>query len=497
VEILGVAAILAITAGLRFVSIGEKSFTADEAFAAYKAAQPIPTIITMSAREDTQPPLYYVVLSLWSRTLGWDDITLRSLGVITNVLTVAGIYWVARSLGGSNIGKLAAFLAAISPFQILAAQEARNYSLLGLLTLISWATLLVAVQGRRWGWITYVGATVLTLYTHYLAFLTVVGQGVFVLLAAPLSRREWLASQLVILGLILPWLGKASATVSGIVAWVLPRQVPISTDLTTLLGFLSFGGHAFGFGGWFAEPGKISLIERTAILSPFLALTFCGVAALWKGPRTLWILVGYLLVPMVVMAVLFLRAGIFTPRYFSFLYPPFGILLSFGISYLAQRIVPARYGVAALVLGGLVLLFNAAALYDAQTDPKYDVFNWRGVATLLTKQAGPNDLITVFPEFDRIGLVRYFHGGQQVQPSSKLIMSHSPEQSAELAVLREGRGLFRSYAASHEVMWIVIGYQISPPAIRTLNAQLAGIYDVREMTNFNAIRVFRATRHQP
>jgi len=494
-EIIGVVAILAVAATLRFVAIGEKSFTVDEAFSAYKAGQPIPTIIAMSVRDDTQPPLYYVALSLWGQTLGMGDRTLRSLGVIASTLTVAGTYWLARSLGGRNVAILAALLAAISPFQILAAQEARNYSLLGLLTLISWASLLVAVQGGKWGWIAYIGATILTLFTHYLALLNIIGQGIFVFATAPQSRRAWLVSQLVIVGAVLPWFVKAAGTVFGTASWSLPRQVPIYADLTTLLGFLSFGGHAFSFGGWFVEPGTSSLLERTAILSPFLVLTIYGAAVIWKHSRIIWFLGGYLLVPMLAMGVLFLRAGAFTPRYFSYLYPPFSLFLAFGISHLAQRIAPARYNTAILILGGLILLFNGAALYDAHTDPRHDVFNWRGVATLLTNHAGSADLVTVFPDFDRIGLVRYFHRAQQIRQSPTLILNPSSDESTDRAVVQAGRALFHSYAASHEVMWLVIGYQVPPPAIKTLNAQLAGIYDIREMTNFNGIRVFRAIRH--
>lgn len=495
VEIIGVAALLAIATTLRFASIGEKSFSADESYSAYRARQLAPAILALTGREDAHPPLYYVALSLWSRTFGADDVALRSLGAIASILTVAGTYWVARSLGGRFIGMLAAILAAVSPFQILAAQEARMYSLLGLLTLVSWAMLLVAVEGRRWGWIVYVGATVLALYTHYFAFLNLVGQGVFVLLTATRSRRDWLVSQLVILGLFLPWLGKLSETVS----WFQPfRPMPVEGQhLTTFLGFLSFGGHAFGFGGWFADQGTAPFLEQAAILAPFLALIAFGVAALWKHPRGLWFVLGYLLIPVLVVVVLSLRTNIFRPRYFSFLFPPFAILMAFGIFHLAQRVAPARHRVATLALGFLVLLFSAPALNEAHTDSKYHVFNWRGVATLLDREAGPNDLIVVSPGFDRVALARYFHGAQQIAAMDPYELSGNSGRDLEDLAVRQGRALFRTYAASHDVMWVVIGYQNPQTALVRLAAQLDGIYDVRGMADFKAIRVLRATRHRP
>ncbi len=58
----------------------------------------------------------------------------------------------------------------------------------------------------------------------------------------------------------------------------------------------------------------------------------------------------------------------------------------------------------------------------------------------------------------------------------------------------QGRALFWTYAASHDVMWVVIGYQIPQTALVRLAARLDGIYDIRGMADFKAIQVLGAAR---
>jgi len=436
--------------------------------------------------------LYYVVLSLWRRVFGDSDGALRSLGAVASVLTVAGTYVLARSLGGPLVAMLAAFMLAISPFQILAAQETRMYGLLAFITLLSWGSLLEAVQGKRWAWIGYVIATVCALYTHYFAFLSLIGQGIFVQATATRSRRSWLASQLAIVVLLIPWTTKISETIGWFHPFsaTMPLVPPIAWgDVITFLSFLTFGGHAFGFGGWYGgTAGSASAIAQIVILAPFLALAVYGAVVVRERPRSLWFLLCYLVVPVAIVAVLSVRAGMFLPRYFSFVAPPFAILMAHGIVRLAQRLAPAHPYAVGVALGLFVLLFNAAGLRDARSNPRHDVFNWRAVAMLLTKEAGPNDLIAVFPGFDHPALARYFHGSQQV-----LLGYPAPPDEDDAGIVKRGRAAFRSHAAKHEVIWFVIGYQVRQPALTRLQRELDGIYEIRSETNFQAIRVFRAT----
>ncbi len=496
VESVVVTAIIVVAAVLRFTSIGDKSFWADEAYSAFVASQPPEVIISLARRGDAHPPLYYLALSLWSQLFGADDIALRSLGAVASILTVGGTWWLGRRLGGPSVGAVAAFLTAVAPFQVLAAQEARMYPLLGLLLVLSWSALLVALDGRRWGWAGYVVATTLALYTNYFAVLVIIGQGIFVFATASRFRPSWLVSQLVIVMMYLPWLGTFFGTVfSGRGFPFLRLPVGIET-LTALLGLLSFGGHGFGFQGWFGGHAA-SVPAQAAILAPFLGLATVSVASLWKHPRVLWVIAGYLIIPIAVAFIFSLRNNVIYPRYFSFLFPPFAMLLAFGIHSVAASVAPAFQKTTGALLGAILLLFSVPVLLDISTNPKYHVFNYKSAAAWLAAEAGPNDLVVVIPGFARFPLSRYFRGPQQITPMDPYELSDLGTGRArnDPAAEAYSRALFRSYTARHNVMWVVTDSGLPETALVRLGSLLHGIYDLRSVAGFNAIRIFKTVRH--
>ncbi len=496
VRSVAIVAIIATAAILRFAWIGSKSFWADEAYSAFIASHSATELVALTAHEDAHPPLYYLLLSLWGRSFGTEDATLRSLGALASVLTVAGTFWLGRRLGGTQVGTLAAFLTAVAPFQVLAAQEARMYSLLGLLTVLSWAVLLVAVEGNLWGWVGYVALTTLALYTHYFAFLVLLGQGVFVLAADARVRPRWLVSQLAIFVLYIPWLGKFFETIFSGRSWPFLRLPVKGEAMTAFLGLLSFGGHAFGFEGWFGGR-TISIPAQAVILTPFLGLATIGVLSLRKDPRSLWCLVGYLFIPVVVAFAVSFRNNIFYPRYFSFVFPPWAILCAFGMLRVAMWVPPTFQRATVLTLSLAFLVVNTPVLHDLYTSPKYNVFDWRDTAALITKNAGPDDLIVIVPAFGKVPFARYFHGSQLILPMDpyELVDPRTGRARGNPSTDARNRALFRAYAARHEVLWIITDAGMPPTALERLGALLAGVYDLRGVTGFNAIRVYKTTRH--
>ncbi len=497
VEAVLVAAILAIAVAFRFVTIEGKSFWFDEAYSAQVANQSAHDVIARVAREDTHPPLYYLLLSLWGHVFGTGDGALRSLGAIASLFTVAGTWMIGRRLGGPAVGVLSAFLTAVSPFQVLAAQEARMYALLGLLTLLSWGALLAACDGRRGAWVAYVIATTLALYTHYFAFLTLAGQAIFVLATARPLWRHWGLSQLAVGALFLPWLRTFLSTYASGKGWPFIRP-PIGLDsVTQLLGLLSFGGHAFGFSGWFGG-GSASVPKQSVILIPFIGLLAIGFFAVRKQPRVLWALIGYLVVPVVLALAFSARHNVFYPRYFSFVFPPFAMLSAFGLLAVAMKVPPVAQRPIMLTWALILVVVFGQALQEAYANPKFDLFNWRRTGALITAEAGPTDLIAITPAFGTFPFSRYFHGPQQIipmwpyefnDPSGQALVPQEPKVSA--------RALFQTYAADHEVLWLVVTIPFTQTASVRLTSVFKGIYDLQQISDFKGITVFKMRRHSP
>ena len=78
---------------------------------------------------DTSPPLYYLLLSGWTRQLGTSDAAVRLFSALWAVATVPVLWLVARRVGGEPAALAAAVLFAINPLGLYYSVEARMYSM--------------------------------------------------------------------------------------------------------------------------------------------------------------------------------------------------------------------------------------------------------------------------------------------------------------------------------------------------------------------------------
>jgi uncharacterized membrane protein len=150
-------------------------------------------VIHSLREEDLQhPPLYYILLYYWVRLFGSSIACVRCLSALLSLLTIGGMYWLARRLFESRLAAwLAVGLVAISPLQIIFAQEARPYSLWECLTVISSVALLRVLElkpdaplGRKvTRWTIYTVLLALGLYTHLFFGFVVAAHVLYVLVA--------------------------------------------------------------------------------------------------------------------------------------------------------------------------------------------------------------------------------------------------------------------------------------------------------------------------
>ena len=156
------------------------------------------TVRSLAAEEPQHPPLYFAIAHLWLqawRHLGLDLNhaigAIRSLSALLSLLTVPLIGWLGWLLFGSaQVSWVAMALLAVSPFQLLYAQEAREYSLWTVMILLSSVLLLRAARtsthltgslGRaRFNWGLYAFSLSLGLYTFPSTLLVMVAHGLYV-----------------------------------------------------------------------------------------------------------------------------------------------------------------------------------------------------------------------------------------------------------------------------------------------------------------------------
>jgi 4-amino-4-deoxy-L-arabinose transferase-like glycosyltransferase len=215
---------------LRFYKIDAQSLWYDEGNSARIAERSIQLIIEGSAG-DIHPPLYYVLLKFWRAIFGDGETALRAFSTLCGVLTVLFAYLIGRDLFNTQVGLLASFFVAVSPFAVYYSQEVRMYALLALCASVStWALIRFSLfdirnSNRSLHVVLvslFVVATAAGLWTQYAYPFVMLAQGVYVLgwLAYQKEARARLLitytiANVVAIALFLPWLQIAIRQISG------------------------------------------------------------------------------------------------------------------------------------------------------------------------------------------------------------------------------------------------------------------------------------------
>jgi uncharacterized membrane protein len=331
------AFVLAIAAETRFLGLDLRSLWFYEAFSVHLAQRSIPAILQFLPRNDTHPPLYYLLLGAWIHLFGSSESVVRGLSALAGVLMIPLLYAFARQMVDGDVALVAAALLAGSAFATVAAQEARMYPLLGLLALISWLSLRRGVQRPiAWPWLAYVASSVLMLYTHYFGFLVLGSQVLYLLPLVRHNRRTLLAAALAvgaIVVLFLPWVPVFVVHATSGRAYPTFRQPVGLSVVVDLLALYGFGGELFGAAGYF-HGGVLPLWQESLLVYPVVCLVGAGAYAI-RGERA-WCLLCYWAAPVAMALVLSVRHNVFYTRYFSFLAPSFALLVASGIGATAS-----------------------------------------------------------------------------------------------------------------------------------------------------------------
>ena len=162
-------------------------------------------------RHDGHPPLYYVLLAIWTTVLGDGDVAVRSFSGVLGVVSLPLVWMVARRHLDRTGALLALGVMASSPFAIRYATEARMYLLLLVLLLAGHLVVVRAWASPSTGRLAGVAAVAAALLlTHYWSLFLMAVVGVGLLLVGRRRDRERafrLAGALAAGGVaFLPWL---------------------------------------------------------------------------------------------------------------------------------------------------------------------------------------------------------------------------------------------------------------------------------------------------
>jgi 4-amino-4-deoxy-L-arabinose transferase-like glycosyltransferase len=206
---------------LRFYKIDAQSLWYDEGNSARIAERSIQLIVE-GAAGDIHPPLYYLLLKFWRAFFGDGEMALRAFSTLCGVLTVLLAFLIARDLFNTQVGLLASFFVAVSPFAVYYSQEVRMYALLALCTSVStWALIRFSIFDIRYANRSsrvapvslFVVATATGLWTQYTYPFVMLAQGVCVLVWLAYQKEArarllitYTIANVVAIALFLPWL---------------------------------------------------------------------------------------------------------------------------------------------------------------------------------------------------------------------------------------------------------------------------------------------------
>jgi dolichyl-phosphate-mannose-protein mannosyltransferase len=349
--------------------------------------------------------LYYFLLRLWT-VFGTSEFALRSFSVLLSVATVPLVALLGTRLYSRKAGILAAAVFSFHVWNINFAREARTYPLLTLLLVVGWLlTARIAkdpTSTRNWAWFGIV--SVLAVYSHFLAVLTIAAQFATMLLV-PLTWKQFkklLATGVWIVVGCLPLIKYALRETAGNVGWAKPTTfsmaIPFSApeyraesaagNVAYFLDFVS---------GWWSTPFVIyGFFVFAAVLAG------CFVAVLIRKGRAVStaaasVPVFGLMIPMLGLLAISAIHPAFVARYLM----PAVVPLALGIGWLGQSLRKPLWGLALI----LVTLFLLKPFPEYLRRSPYQDF--RGAAAYIGKHSQPGDVLYIWEPFARPALAYY------------------------------------------------------------------------------------------
>jgi len=143
----------------------------DEMFSLDAATQPTVIDTIHFVAEDTHPPLYFLVLRLWTRILPPTYFSIKFLSILFNVLNIALTWHLAQRWLDRRGADIVALFMALSPWNLYWSHLARNHQMLPVFFTLSTSALLQWMDSRsRKLPILYLVHAAIMVQTNYLSF---------------------------------------------------------------------------------------------------------------------------------------------------------------------------------------------------------------------------------------------------------------------------------------------------------------------------------------
>lgn len=373
------AAITVLAALLRFFHLGRESIWLDEAISIWLARLNWHSLRWELYTYEANMALYYLFLHFWI-ALGESEVVVRSLSALAGVLTIPPFYSLCQRVSNARVALIASFLLATNTFHIQYSQEARAYSLVVLLTVLSSLTFVRAIERRsRIDWVWYVAVGTSACYSHFFAVLVLGAQWVSLLV---LDRRE------------VPWkrFGLSAASIGILCS---PLVVCILNDKSEHLSWVprpTLSGLYFLLVKFAGGNYRVLIVGFSAAI---LSAMFFAIRD-WRNPKSRFdnwhfvFLFSWLFLPVLFTFGVSLWKPLFIDRFLIVSLPAFVMLAAVGLSRISSKWIMA--GVLTIIAIWEIRSFRT---YESRLVKQ----DWRGASTLILSQETRADGLFFYPRW--------------------------------------------------------------------------------------------------
>jgi len=436
---------LLVGSALRLLGLDRLSYWLDEIASLVLSRPALGVIFAANNEQIHHPPLYFALLHYWIIP-GDGETWTRLLSALIGIGTIPVVYALGCVLFSRQVGGIAAWLLALSPWHIWYSQETRMYILVCL-----WATLALLLAVRwvhapRWPLgLAYVAVTALGLYTDYTMF----ELWPLLVLLLPLWRRaRWSRA------LLRRWLALNALA-----------ALAYGPQLRYLPGFVKglYTSDLLGANVGTPAANLPRIVAALVVVGGLLIVAWVGLRRV-PPARLRQILAGGLLLALAGSLLMMLNpSATLLKRLFSILIPLLCLGQAWAMTQMRLAALRFRYWALASAL--------AVALMFALV-PKEP---WRDVVADLDRQAQPGDLVMIEPAYNTLALAYYDR-------------NNLPRQGVDPQGLTPA---FAQQVAAAQRVWLVLAYDARLDPQGQVRSWFAARYQPRTTQDYYRITVQR------
>ncbi|MFZ1250446.1 MAG: glycosyltransferase family 39 protein [Candidatus Microsaccharimonas sp.] len=383
-----------------YIPLANESLRLDESQSIWQASHSLKETLFIVA-QDVHVPLYHVIFHFWITIFGTSTAMIRLLSFILFLLTMPFIYLLGRTILSRKWSLVVVGLIALSPFISWYANEARMYTLLGLMSVLCQYLFIRIMRGQKSSWPWYVLVCMIGVYSHYFFIFNLATQALFFFFNLKRFPK----------GSFLKFVGTAIATAASLSPWIVyfismgaaSNTKPNIAPPTPIDFFNVYSQFLFGFQSTALNTILIAFWPLMVVLALMMVRKF------YKPDLAVYYIATAAFVPVLLAYLLsFVVSPFFLSRYMIAAVIPLYILIAWILSRYSKKIAVT----AVVIVFALTALLSSHQLYanDAPVRENYKI-----LVDDIKKEATPNDVIVMSSPFTVYPFEYYYDGPLQIK----------------------------------------------------------------------------------